>query len=196
MAGGSRPRLDTRARLVAAAIAEFERVGVAAARVEHICRRAGVTRPTFYAHFPGKEDVLAEIQRRTALGIAREMTQRVEDADSLTEMGDAIVDGLFSAVGSLSPRLRREFGSFFVRKQAIADWEGTPLFDAVAQRFAGARARGLVAPEHEPAALTRWLFVMLFGFLVADAGDPEPWRADARRVLRLLLRGLGPPCDS
>ncbi|MDX3883711.1 MAG: helix-turn-helix domain-containing protein [Sphingomonas sp.] len=50
-------RRATRARIVDAALAVFERRGMAAATIEEILGAAGVSRATFYAHFTGKPDV-------------------------------------------------------------------------------------------------------------------------------------------
>jgi AcrR family transcriptional regulator len=56
-AGGVREirRLETRARLFDAALAEIGRSGVAGADVSAIASAAGVVRGTFYFHFPTKE---------------------------------------------------------------------------------------------------------------------------------------------
>src|SRR5437016_9738185 len=60
----TRQRLETRDRIFAAALAEFRRVGVAAAEIEDIVRAADVARGTFYLHFPTKDHVLMELLRR------------------------------------------------------------------------------------------------------------------------------------
>jgi AcrR family transcriptional regulator len=158
--------------------------------VEHICRAADVTRPTFYAHFPSKEDVLLELQRRAANVIADEILARMAEAASLPEVVEALVEGLFAAAGSVSPRLRREIVSFDVRERRTALWEGTPLFREVRRRFDAARIRGEISPHHDSRQLTHWILVMLIGFLVGDAPDLEATREDAHGVLQLLVKGL------
>jgi AcrR family transcriptional regulator len=180
----------THRRIRAAALAEFERVGVAAARVEHVCRAAGVTRPTFYAHFPTKDDVLIEMQRISAAHVAEEMSAKLAEAATLAEVIDLLADGLFYATSLVSPRLRREIQSMFVRKHGLADWEGTSLFEALVECFRAARDAGEIAPEHDPESLTRWVLVSLFGFLVADPSDLEPSRSEARRFLHVFMAGL------
>jgi AcrR family transcriptional regulator len=186
-------RRATHRRIVAAAVAEFERVGVAQSRVEHICRAARVTRPTFYSHFPTKESVLVELQRRSVNAIADAILSRLAEAATLLEVIEALVDGVFAAAGSVSPRLRQEILSIDVRERRTAEWEQTALFHAVASRFEAARRRGEIAPRHDPRELTRWILVTLLGFLVGDTSDLEPSRADARGVLHLLALGLGVP---
>jgi AcrR family transcriptional regulator len=180
----------THRRIVAAAMAEFDRVGVAQARVEHICRAAEVTRPTFYAHFASKQDVLLELQQRAANTIADEILARLTEAASLPEVIEALVEGLFAAAGSVSPRLRREIVSFDVRERRTALWEATPLFREIRRRFDAARARGEISFRHDTTQLTHWVLVTLLGFLVGDAPDLEATREDARGVLQLVVRGL------
>jgi AcrR family transcriptional regulator len=184
---------DTHRRIMTAASAEFERVGVNAARVEHICRAAGVTRPTFYAHFPTKDDVLFELQRLGAARLGSEMTTRLARAGTLDEVIELLSDGLFSMTGLVSPRVRREIQSLFVRKSGVADWEGSALFEALVRCFRAAEASGEIAPGHDHQALTRWVFASLFGFLVADSTDLEPSRSEARKFLHVFVAGLRTP---
>ena len=69
-------RLETRARLFDAALAEISRRGLAAADVSAIAAAAGVVRGTFYFHFPTKEHVLIEVERN-------------EETRIISELGDA-----------------------------------------------------------------------------------------------------------
>jgi AcrR family transcriptional regulator len=195
-AGRERQRSLTHQRIVAAAVAEFERVGVAHSRVEHICRAAGVSRPTFYAHFPSKEDVVLELQRRAADAIVDAILSRLAEAATLAEVIDSLVDGLFAAAGSISHRLRREILSLDVRERRRADWDGTPLFRALRSRIEAARQRGEIGARHDATQLTRCVLVSLLGFLAGDAGDLEPSRADARTTLRALAQGLRETCGA
>src|SRR6185369_2187188 len=66
-------RLQTRERLMGAAIAEFKRSGLAAADVGAIVAAAGVAHGTFFFHFPTKEHVLLELERREEERIAKEL---------------------------------------------------------------------------------------------------------------------------
>ncbi len=55
-------RLQTRERILGAAIAEFKRSGMAGADVGAIVTAAGVAHGTFFFHFPTKEHVLLELE--------------------------------------------------------------------------------------------------------------------------------------
>ena len=59
----------TRERLFEAAIEEFRREGFDRASIARIAKRAGVSRASFYFHFPTKDHVLAELQWNLELRI-------------------------------------------------------------------------------------------------------------------------------
>ncbi|KYH44648.1 hypothetical protein AZH51_00305 [Branchiibius sp. NY16-3462-2] len=52
------PRSDARARLLATAAQIFYREGIHAVGVDRLVSEAGVTRATFYRHFPSKDDLV------------------------------------------------------------------------------------------------------------------------------------------
>ncbi len=83
----------TRASLFGAALAEFRRVGFGRASVARIARDAGVSRPSFYFHFPTKEQVLLELRYSLELEIA----ERLKRAHTLRRALDQMVDGLIEA---------------------------------------------------------------------------------------------------
>ena len=75
----------TRERLLGAAIGEFRRAGVAAGDVRAIAAAAGVSPATFYFHFPTKEHVLVELERREEERIAAELTRFFGESPALPE---------------------------------------------------------------------------------------------------------------
>ncbi|NJK31778.1 MAG: TetR family transcriptional regulator [Deltaproteobacteria bacterium] len=58
-------RRQTRRRIYECALAIFRRDGVVACRTEDIANAAGISRGSFYFHFPTKEHVLLERMRET-----------------------------------------------------------------------------------------------------------------------------------
>src|SRR5579864_68425 len=71
--GRDAQRQETRQRVYTAAVAEFKRVGMAAADVGAIAKEAGVARGTFYFHFPTKEHILAELERHEEARLADQL---------------------------------------------------------------------------------------------------------------------------
>ena len=85
-------RQHTRARLFEAALAEFAKVGFDGASVAEIARAAGVSRPSFYFHFPTKEHVLLELQWRKELELVAQLEGHQTLGALLGALPDAIVD--------------------------------------------------------------------------------------------------------
>src|SRR5436305_8373117 len=76
-------RRQTRERLLGAAIAEFKRAGMADADVGSIVAAAGVAHGTFFFHFPTKEHVLLELERREEERIAKQLDRYIVDEQDL-----------------------------------------------------------------------------------------------------------------
>ncbi len=72
---GERRRLETHARLVAAARAVFGRKGPEAATVAEITEEADVGLGTFYHHFESKEALLGSVASETAESMGRALDQ-------------------------------------------------------------------------------------------------------------------------
>ena len=88
-------RLQTRQRILGAAIAEFKRSGMAAADVGAIVASAGVAHGTFFFHFPTKEHVLLELETREESRMAAEFARFLEQphdlATTLTKVEELVI---------------------------------------------------------------------------------------------------------
>ena len=93
-------RTSAREKIVVAATHLFYDQGYQATTVDHILERSGVSRPTFYTHFPTKEDLgLAYVQRRrqqdvTAIkdAIRQEKTPEGRFLAIISHVGKTLVD--------------------------------------------------------------------------------------------------------
>src|SRR6201993_4848548 len=97
-------RLQTRERLLGAAIAEFKRGGMADADVGSIVTAAGVAHGTFFFHFPTKEHVLLELERREEERMTSQFARFVEtDHNLASALNEAVrlVSGLERRLGVL-----------------------------------------------------------------------------------------------
>src|SRR6187397_2341180 len=97
-------RLQTRERLMGAAIAEFKRSGIAAADVGAIVAAAGVAHGTFFFHFPTKEHVLLELERREEERIAKQLDRYVDakrDLSSIMKEAVRLILGLERRLGAV-----------------------------------------------------------------------------------------------
>ena len=88
-------RLQTRQRILGAAIAEFKRSGMAAADVGAIVTSAGVAHGTFFFHFPTKEHVLLELEAREESRLAAEFARFLKEprdlATTLTKAKELVI---------------------------------------------------------------------------------------------------------
>src|SRR5215469_4261080 len=97
-------RLQTRERILGAAIAEFKLAGMSGADVNAIATAAGVAHGTFFFHFPSKEHVLLELERREEARMAKQFAQFLKlKHDLLGALNDAVrlVVGLDRRLGDL-----------------------------------------------------------------------------------------------
>ena len=97
-------RLQTRERLMGAAIAEFKRSGMAESDVSAIVTAAGVAHGTFFFHFPTKEHVLLELEHREEERIAKELGRFVasrHDLSSALKEAVRLVMGLERRLGAV-----------------------------------------------------------------------------------------------
>jgi AcrR family transcriptional regulator len=184
----TRQRLDTRKRILAVALAEIADVGFAAARIEHIARKAGVTRPTIYAHFPTKEDFLRELETRTQETALREIRKRLGDGGG-PDFVHRLVDAVFDLLDAGDPVLLREVFALIIREPEKADWIGNPLFGFLTERFSDAQRHGDVSDTLPAPELTRVVMTSFFGFLAVESDPSSDRRRAAHLMVDLLLRG-------
>jgi AcrR family transcriptional regulator len=136
-------RLQTRERLMGAAIAEFKRTGMADADVGAIVAAAGVAHGTFFFHFPTKEHVLLALERREEDRIAKQFAQFVKskhDLASALREAVRVVMGLESRLGDM---LFKDFLALhFSQTRPVEDGRDHPLIVLVAHEIAQAQERG------------------------------------------------------
>ncbi|WP_438035522.1 TetR/AcrR family transcriptional regulator [Sorangium sp. So ce204] len=200
------PRLaDRRARieLLRAAEAAFTERGLAAARVEDITERAGVSKGAFYLHFQSKDDCFKQIVETF---IAR-LADCVEPPPIVFEAERASVNEYFKRVLAHDLEvLEFCWQNRALLRMMLAGGGGTPyayLIDEFAQRVARqveGRVRyaidiGLYRRDLEPsviAALISGAFDRLVRKLI-DAPSRPDIAAWAAQVLQLFTHGLLAP---
>jgi AcrR family transcriptional regulator len=96
---------DARERLVAAALHLFSEQGYDDTTVAEIADRAGLTKSTFFRHFPDKREVLAAGQETLSRLLAEGISAAPADASPLA----AVAAGLERATGAMTP-FNRELG--------------------------------------------------------------------------------------
>ncbi len=182
----ARQRAATRERLYAAALAEFRREGFGRASVSEIARAAGVSRPSFYAHFPTRDHVLFELTWRLSL----QVVQRLQGASGLHATLDRLADALIEAEQAVGDAaLFREMISIFVRRPVALEFDPgeIPVLREGLRRFEAARAAGELRAGMAPAQAARLCLSGVFGHLLGVDASPAERRADLRALFSLYL---------
>jgi AcrR family transcriptional regulator len=157
-----------------AAIAEFKRSGMADADVSAIVAAAGVAHGTFFFHFPTKEHVLLELERREEERIAKELGRFVasqHDLSATLKESVRLVMGLERRLGAV---LFKDFLALhFSQTRPPADEsEEHPVIVLVAQEIAHAQELGHVAPDVNPMNSAVFFLLGLYALLTTTHDWP------------------------
>jgi len=183
-----RQRVETRERLFQAALEEIRHAGVAGAQVDRIVSAVGVARGTFYFHFPSKEDVLLEWERRRE----GEIVALLKDSPHMQLPLRTALIGIVSFLIMLESapserRLLLETLAMHVRH--MADPNAYPLLNELERLVEAARDRGEVRADIQPRELAILFLSNVFGFLVGHA-DPRMRNPSADLLVDVFLSGV------
>ena len=193
-AGGVREvrRLETRARLFDAAVAEIGRSGLAGADVSAIATAAGVVRGTFYFHFPTKEHVLVELERNEEARIVAELGGVQSRTDDLVSVLSMLVRHVVAAERRLGPVVFRDMlGLHFSSTRPVQD-ELTehPLAEFVIAAITDAQDTGRVPSEADASELGVFFLTGLFALLATGAQDSPTADALLSRYVMTIVKGV------
>ena len=190
MAGEGKPngrevqRQETRQRVYTAAVAEFRRVGLAAADVTVIAREAGVARGTFYFHFPTKEHILAELERHEEARLAAQLEKFLARPHDLA--------GALAETVRLMAQMERRVGQVLFREMLALhfspsrpellpgtdEWAAYPLMTMVVREIGLARDRGEAYPEADPLRTAQFFMLGLYAVLITSPDHARAARAE------------------
>ncbi len=189
-----RQRRETRERIFEAALEEFRRVGFAKAQIDPIVERAGVARGTFYFHFPSKDHVLLELQRRYEAEIVARLRAALETPpDSVRAFLHQMIEAVSAQRRVGDEALGREIMAMYVREQRpTVDASSNVFVVALVDFLADAQERGAVRTDMAPEDIATILLTTLFGF-VLTSGDSLEERIEAfGRAVDVFARGIEP----
>ncbi len=167
-------RLQTRERLLGAAIAEFKRAGMAAADVGSIVSAAGVAHGTFFFHFPTKEHVLLELEQREEGRIAKQFAQFVKpgrDLQAVLREAVRLVLGLERRLGDLLFKefLALHFSQTRPPAEGVADHA---LVVLLADQIEAQRERGDIDPDVNPVNSSVFFLLGFYALLITTNDWP------------------------
>ncbi len=187
-------REETRQRVYEAALEVFRTDGVVAARIEDITDKAGVSRGSFYFHFPTKDHVLLERARVSERRIAGVLSTL--PADSLLDDALQAFTREFTREWQMDPQIFPEAGMVALRQTSVAMAEGRvePVRAALAGHFRRAAELGQVSSAVPPELLSDFFLVNSFGAALAWSGSPERLGLESvlQSVTYLFLNGVKP----
>jgi len=184
-------RLQTRERLMGAAIAEFKRAGMAEADVSTIVAAAGVAHGTFFFHFPTKEHVLLELERREEERISKQFTRYVSSTRSLPATMNEAVRLVRDLERRLGAMLFKDFLALhFSPTRPVAEGaQDHPIIVLVAREIERAQALGEVDPDANAMNCAVFFLLGMYALLVTTHGWPTQGSMLKDYVGR-TLRGL------
>ncbi|GLV85354.1 TetR family transcriptional regulator [Streptomyces lavendulae subsp. lavendulae] len=174
----------------------FYAEGIHATPVDRVIEEAGVTRATFYRHFPGKESlVLAYVERRDA-EVRTAAAEAAETIDTPLDLLHALVAGVAAEI--CRPGFR---GCLFLNAAAEYPDPGNPVRVAVAGHRAWLRellADVLSRTGHpEPPAGAALLLMLRDGAMAAGyLESPEAARVRLTEAVSTLIREHHPGTGS
>ena len=185
-------RLETRARLFDAAVAEMGRSGLAGADVSTIATAAGVARGTFYFHFPSKEHVMVELERAEEARIVAKLDTRTTAPDDLTSMLSMLVRHVAAAEQRLGPVVFRDMlGLHFSSARPVEDELGEhPLAEFVVAAIRKAQRAGRVSQDTDAGELGVFFLTGLFALLATGAGASAARDAMLDRYVLTIVKGM------
>lgn len=193
-AGGVREarRLETRARLFDAALAEIARSGLAAADVTAIATAVGVVRGTFYFHFPTKEHVLVELERNEEAEIVAELRDALVDDGDLVSVLLLLVRHVLAAERRLGPVVFRDMlGLHFSSTRPVEDEVAEhPLAEFLFGAIAEAQHAGRVPLDADAGELGVFFLTGLFALLATGVQDSATADAVLSRYVTTIVKGM------
>lgn len=185
-------RLETRARLFDTAITEIGRRGLAGADVTAIASAAGVVRGTFYFHFPTKEHVLVELQRREESRIVANLRAAAVEPNDLTTALTLLVDRVLASERRLGSVLFRDMlGLHFSSSRPAEDELAEhPLAQFLVEILSRAQQAGRLAPDSDVSELAVFFGTGIFALLVTGRPNLASSSKMLRRYVTTIVKGM------
>ncbi|MDH6245679.1 TetR/AcrR family transcriptional regulator [Mycobacterium sp. OTB74] len=184
-------RLQTRERILGAAIAEFTSSGMAHADIGAIVNAAGVAHGTFFFHFPSKEHVLLELEVREEARMASEFARYLGGTHDLASALDHVVHLITGLERRLGPSLFKEFLAlhFSPTRPRTDEWTDHPLIVLLVREIERARGDGKVPPEVDALSSATFFLLGIYGVLTTTS-HTDTRDAMLAGLVATALRGL------
>jgi len=188
--------IETRNRIVEAAMDLFAQNGFEVTSVSDICEKAGVSKGAFYHHFPSKQDIFQQGMEEWLDSIDRQMAlvreAEVNVPEALSQMAHMMPEVYKAAMGGLPMFL--EFLSHSYRDPEVLQAMASPhhryreFFTAMIQDGIDEGSLREVAPD----VVSRVIVALAVGLLVEGLVNPDEsdWAQVAAAGVELLTESL------
>lgn len=183
-------RRQTRARVLDAAVVEFQRAGADAADINAIARSAGVARSTFYFHFPTREHVLLELIRRDESHLTQELGRFLDAPHDLAGVLGVIVELVTNLEDRWGATLFRDVLSLYFSpaRPEPERWTDHPLFVLLAAEIERSRLRGELFDDVDASHSAAFFLIGIYALLTTSGG---PARQEAlSKFVKSSLRSM------
>ncbi|MCF8601976.1 TetR/AcrR family transcriptional regulator [Gordonia sp. HY442] len=180
---------EARAQIITAAEKVFAKYGPAKTTMDDIGREAGVSRPTVYRYFDGRDALIsALIERRSRLLFVKARKFLVDQPT----FADQLVEGLIFLVdrGRQDPMIRvlvspehMQLAEPLVGSSGLAERLTSEMWSPVLER---ARERGEIRNDVDPAKMAEWIALLQF-ILVGRLDFDRPDDPSHRTMLRTFV---------
>jgi AcrR family transcriptional regulator len=198
-----RRKADRPAEIVAAAMAVFAEKGFAAARLDEIAARAGVSKGALYLYFETKEEIFrAVVEQAIAPNIQVLRAMIAAHPGPIGELLTLLPERIAALVetfpvGGVVKMVIGEARNFPELARLWHDELVSQVFGALADALAAAQARGEVRAGDPRIFVMQFVSPLLFTVIWRETFEPVgapqfDLRAVARQHVDTLLRGIAP----
>lgn len=188
--------IETRRRIMSAAVKLFATQGYNVSSVAEICNAAGISKGAFYHHFPGKQDLFVAVLEEWLAGLDAEL-ERIRDVSGSVTESLLSMTGMMGEVFSQAEGQLPMFLEFWVQAMRNPEIEALVIapYRRYRQFFAGIIQQGIDQGEFadvDADMAAGMLVSMAVGYIVQGLGDPQAWdwSEQAKRSLERMVRSL------
>lgn len=192
--GREAQRLRTRARVLDAAIVEFQRSGADSADINAIVETAGVSRSTFYFHFPTKDHVLLELIRRDESRLGEELSRFLDAPHNLKAVLDEIIRLVLELEKQWGAGLFRDVIGLYFAPSRLAEeqWGQHPTYVLLAGEIERARHRGELYDDVDSLQSAAFFLVGVHALLMTNREMTVERDDVMRQFVKSTLRSIQP----
>ncbi|NTY60326.1 TetR/AcrR family transcriptional regulator [Mycolicibacterium sphagni] len=190
--GREAQRRRTRARVLGAAIEEFQRAGTSSADINAIVEAAGVSRSTFYFHFPTKEHVLLELIRGDEDRLAEELSRFLDTPHDLPAVLNEIIRLVLALENQWGLALFRDVTSLYFSPTLPQEenWLQHPTFVLLAAEIERSRHRGELYDDVDAYSSAAFFLVGLYALLTTNRESNAERLEVLRKFVKSSLRSM------